>query len=73
MVALRRKVVATVDDSIAEEAADVFVTVIGLCQAVGVDGNKLIQQIHIVAAKNDAKTHATHVYVDGKIRRRSSL
>lgn len=57
-------------DHIAEEAADVVVTVIGLCEAAGVDAEKLIGQIYRVIAKNDAKTHETHVYSDGKIRRR---
>ena len=55
---------------IAEEAADVIVTVIGLCQATGVDPEMLIQQLYAVIDKNDAKTHETHVYTDGKIRRR---
>ncbi|MBN2471697.1 MAG: hypothetical protein JXN59_13330 [Anaerolineae bacterium] len=56
---------------IAEEAADVFVTAISLCAAAGVDVTLLIEQIYAVAAKNDAKTHDTHVYVNGKITRRS--
>lgn len=54
----------------AEEAADVFVTVLGLCEAVGVSGDELVEQIYAVIAKNDAKTHETHVYHEGKIRRR---
>ncbi|MDX1992783.1 MAG: MazG nucleotide pyrophosphohydrolase domain-containing protein [bacterium] len=58
-------------DHTAEEAADVLVTVIGLCKAAGVDTERLIQQVYAVIAKNDAKTHETHVYMDGKIRRRS--
>jgi NTP pyrophosphatase (non-canonical NTP hydrolase) len=57
-------------DHIAEEAADVFVTAIGLCYASGVDLEKLVAQVYAVIAKNDAKTHETHVYTDGKIRRR---
>jgi ribA/ribD-fused uncharacterized protein len=57
----------------AEEAADVIVTVIGLCAAANIDIEKLVEQIHFVTAKNDAKTHATHVLHNGKIRRRSSL
>jgi NTP pyrophosphatase (non-canonical NTP hydrolase) len=57
-------------DHIAEEAADVFVTVIGLCEAVGVDPEKLIEQVYMVVAKNDSKTHETHEYRDGKIRRK---
>jgi NTP pyrophosphatase (non-canonical NTP hydrolase) len=55
---------------IAEEAADVFVTAIGLCFAADIDLEQLIEQIYAVIAKNDAKTHLTHVYSDGKIRRR---
>jgi NTP pyrophosphatase (non-canonical NTP hydrolase) len=56
---------------IAEEAADVVVTVIGLCEAVGVPPEQLIEQIYAVIAKNNAKTHDTH-HVDnnGKIARR---
>jgi NTP pyrophosphatase (non-canonical NTP hydrolase) len=57
-------------DHIAEEAADVFVTAIGVCYASGVDVEKLIEQLYKVVAKNDAKTHETHAYSDGKIRRR---
>lgn len=57
-------------DHIAEEAADVIVTVIGLCEAADVGADRLIAQLLRVAAKNDAKTHETHVYRDGKIRRR---
>jgi NTP pyrophosphatase (non-canonical NTP hydrolase) len=56
---------------IAEEAADVFVTAIGVCLATGVPVQALIEQIYAVAAKNDAKTHETHVFRDGKIRRRT--
>jgi NTP pyrophosphatase (non-canonical NTP hydrolase) len=55
---------------IAEEAADVFVTTLGVCYAMGIDMDTLIAQIGVVIAKNDAKTHHTHVYADGKIRRR---
>ncbi|MBL8116704.1 MAG: hypothetical protein J0L63_00540 [Anaerolineae bacterium] len=57
-------------DHIAEEAADVMVTVIGVCQAAGVDPQLLIDQLYAVVAKNNAKTHETHIYLDGKIRRR---
>lgn len=60
-------------DHIAEEAADVMVTAIGLCQSVGVDIEQIIARVYFVIAKNDSKTHETHVHVDGKIRRRSSL
>lgn len=55
---------------IAEEAADVIVTLVGVCQASGVDPELLVEQLYAVIAKNDAKTHDTHVYTDGKIRRR---
>lgn len=55
---------------IAEEAADVIVTLIGVCQAAGVEPEQLIQQVYAVIAKNDAKNHDTHIYDDGKIRRR---
>ncbi len=55
---------------IAEEAADVIVTVLGLCLACGVDPITINEGLTYVAAKNDAKTHATHHYKDGKIRRR---
>lgn len=59
---------------IAEEAADVMVTVIGLCHAAGVTGDQLIEQIYAVIAKNDAKTHDTHaVNPEGKIARRSRV
>ena len=60
-------------DHIAEESADVFVTAIGVCFASGIDVDRLVEQVYAVIAKNDAKTHETHVYHDGKIRRRSSL
>ena len=60
-------------DHIAEEAADVFVTAMGICFASGVDVDRLIRQVYAVIAKNDAKTHETHVVHTGKIRRRSSI
>ena len=58
---------------IAEEAADVIVTTIGVCASVGVGINELVEQIYQVIEKNDAKTIETHVYLDGKIRRKSPL
>lgn len=59
---------------IAEEAADVIVTVIGLCEAAGVTGDELVEQIYAVIAKNDAKTHDTHeINTNGKIARRKSV
>ena len=54
---------------IAEESADVFVTAIGVCFAAGLDVDRLVEQVYTVIAKNDAKTHETHAYSDGKIRR----
>lgn len=57
-------------DHTAEEAADVMVTIIGVCEAAGVSPERLIAQMYAVVAKNDAKNHATHVVRDGKIRRR---
>lgn len=60
-------------DHIAEEAADVFVTAIGICYAAGVSVERLVEQVYAVIDKNDAKTHETHVYHNGKIRRRSSV
>jgi hypothetical protein len=44
-----------------------------VCFASGVDVERLVQQVYAVIAKNDAKTHETHVFHDGKIRRRSSI
>jgi NTP pyrophosphatase (non-canonical NTP hydrolase) len=58
-------------DHTAEEAADVIVTVIGLCEAAGVPPEKLIEQMYAVIDKNNAKTHATHrINEHGKIARR---
>ena len=58
-------------DHIAEESADVLVTAIGVCFASGLDVERIIEQVYAVVAKNDAKTHETHVHLDGKIRRRA--
>ncbi len=55
----------------AEECADVFVTAIGVLFASGIDAEQLVEQVYKVVAKNDAKTHETHVYSSGKIRRRA--
>lgn len=60
-------------DHTAEESADVFVTAIGICFASGIPVERLVEQVYAVIAKNDAKTHQTHVYHDGKIRRRSAI
>lgn len=54
---------------IAEETADVFVTAIGICFATRVEIEWLVEQVYAVIAKNDAKTHETHAYSNGKIRR----
>jgi NTP pyrophosphatase (non-canonical NTP hydrolase) len=56
----------------AEECADVFVTAIGILYASGIDLERMIEQVYTVVRKNDAKTHETHVYRDGKIRRRAT-
>lgn len=58
---------------IAEETADVFVTAIGICFATGIEIERLVEQVYAVIGKNDAKTHETHVYSNGKIRRRSTI
>lgn len=56
---------------IAEEAADVFVTAMGVCMACGVSEEQLLAQTRAVIAKNDAKTHETHhINEQGKIARR---
>jgi NTP pyrophosphatase (non-canonical NTP hydrolase) len=60
-------------DHIAEETADVFVTAIGVCFASGVQIERLVEQVYAVIAKNDAKTHETHVHHNRKIRRRSTI
>ncbi|MBZ0308246.1 MAG: hypothetical protein K8I82_19430 [Anaerolineae bacterium] len=58
---------------IAEEAADVMVTAIGICLSRGVDPAALIEQTRRVIEKNDRKSHATHaVNEQGKIARRTS-
>jgi NTP pyrophosphatase (non-canonical NTP hydrolase) len=62
---------ATDKQHIAEEAADVFVTAIGMCLAAGVDGEEIIKRTRAVIEKNDAKTHLTHtINENGKIARR---
>lgn len=58
-------------DHMAEEAADVIVTVIGLCYAADIDPDHMIRQLYTVMDKNAAKTHETHAFIDGKIRRRT--
>lgn len=55
---------------IAEEAADVLVTLINVCFAAGLTLDQMVEGVYRVAAKNDGKTHETHAVVDGKIRRR---
>jgi NTP pyrophosphatase (non-canonical NTP hydrolase) len=56
---------------IGEEAADVIVTVLGVCFAAGLNIDDLIQQIEVVMRKNDAKTTNTHAVIEGKIRRKN--
>lgn len=54
-----------------EEAADVIVTVLGVCFAAGLNIEDVIRQIEAVIRKNDAKTFETHAVIDGKIRRKT--
>lgn len=57
---------------IASEAADVIVTVLGVCQSCGVTYAELADAIERVATKNDGKTGVTHeVNSAGKIARRA--
>jgi NTP pyrophosphatase (non-canonical NTP hydrolase) len=58
---------------IAEEAADVLVTLLGTCYAAGLPTEDLVEGIYAVIAKNDSKTHETHEYRDRKIRPRQVL
>lgn len=58
-------------ESIVEEAVDLFVVVLGLLQAHGVSDDMLADAIAAVIAKNDAKTDATHVLINGKITRKA--
>jgi NTP pyrophosphatase (non-canonical NTP hydrolase) len=61
-------------DHVAEEAADVFVTAIGICLAAGVDVEQLIDRTQAVIEKNNSKTHETHhINEYGKIARRHPL
>jgi NTP pyrophosphatase (non-canonical NTP hydrolase) len=56
---------------IAEEAADVIVTAIGMCLARDVSLAQILEQARAVVAKNDAKTYETHaVNGAGKIARK---
>lgn len=55
---------------VAHEAADVLVTALGVCMSRGLRLTDVIGAVVAVAAKNDAKTHATHrLREDGKIAR----
>ena len=54
------------------EAVDLIVVTLALLQAHGVTDDDLAQAIDAVIAKNDAKTHATHELVNGKITRREA-
>lgn len=56
---------------IANEAADVLVTTIGMLLAMGMKPHELAAAISRVIAKNDSKTHATHELVNGKITRKA--
>ncbi len=55
---------------IGEEAADVIVTVLGVCFAAGLSIEDVVQQVNRVVLKNDAKTTDTHALIAGKIRRK---
>jgi NTP pyrophosphatase (non-canonical NTP hydrolase) len=57
---------------IAEEAADVMVTLLGTCSAAGLGLEHLVRGIYFVIAKNDAKTRDTHEVRDRKIRPRKA-
>lgn len=60
-------------DHIAEEAADVFVTAIGICLARGVTLEEILHQTQMVIRKNNAKTHETHAINEyGKIARKKT-
>lgn len=58
--------------ALADEAADLIVTIMGTLMSCGVSLDGLEAAIERVAAKNDAKTHETH-FIDqnGKIARRN--
>ncbi len=57
---------------IAEEAADVMVTAIGICLSCGIDPQNIIAQAQKVITKNDSKTHHTHAINEhGKIARKT--
>lgn len=60
-------------DALVEEAVDVIVTTIGILQKFGVDIDDLMEKIELVALKNDAKTHETHVIWNGLITKRSKI
>lgn len=60
-------------DQVVLEAADIFVTVMNVCQAHGLTLEELSEAILTVATKNDAKTHETHEFVGGKIRRKETI
>lgn len=58
------------EDVLADEAADVMVTVCGLLLAHMIDREYLSAAIERVIAKNDAKTLDTHALINGKITRK---
>lgn len=57
--------------ALADEAADLVVTIMGTLMSCGVGLAELERAMERIAAKNDAKTHETHyVNSNGKIARR---
>lgn len=62
---------AATQSLMAEEAADVFVTVMNTCMANGITFLMLKNAVEAVAAKNNAKTMRTHFIINGKITRRT--
>lgn len=52
--------VAELRKDITEEAVDVLVTMLGILQACDIGLSDLIDQMDVVAKKNDAKTEETH-------------
>ena len=59
------------EQELADEAADLIVTLMGVLMARDVELNHLEDAMRRVAAKNNAKTHETHhINQNGKIARR---
>lgn len=66
--------VAGAQQHMAEEAADVFVTVLALCWSQGISLEDIEQAVSKVVTKNAAKTWETHhINETGKIARRKAL